>query len=224
MSIVIRESHANNSQPLWVSVNNPDVDGTLTVSGGIRAPGIDFILPDDTLVGARVASSGFVDGKLYLQATEVLVGQVGQGTTNTKFTTSAPGANADVLAVGGTVNVIGNINATGTIIATGNVGAGKLILPTTGAGPTAGKAFITAGSDDVVVPTTAVTADSIILVTRMGTQALGPGIGSGQQAIMVPSAQIIPGVSFQAFLVDPSTGIVTAANTVNAEFSWVIIN
>lgn len=125
MSVVIRESHATNDQPLWLGVNGGTIQGNLFVDGSIRAEGnvstkVVIILDNnDNPVGGvykrAVADGDGADGIL-LQGNEIQFGRLGTGLYNTKVTTSAGGSNLDVLSVGG------NITATGSIIATGVIG------------------------------------------------------------------------------------------------------
>jgi hypothetical protein len=132
---------------------------------------------------------------------------------------------ATPMVITATQNVgIGTTTPSSKLDVSGTVTAQKLVLPATGGAATAGTASILAGQNNVIVQTSAVTANSIILTTRMGNPATGPGVGSGQQSIMVPSSQIVPGVSFNAFLVDASSGIQVASSTVNSIFSWVLFN
>jgi len=206
MSLLGTQVYANSTTPLWLGTAGA-TSGDLTVGGTLFINNdVDFKGDTGTLEG-RITAGQSVNNTLYIQTTgRVDFTQIGTGSANTYVQVSPFGSGGDQLVVGGTVS------------------ANKLALPTAGAAPTAGVSAIPAGNDNVVVPTTAVTANSIILVTRMGDQAAGPGIGSGQMSIMVPSTRIIPGVSFEAYLVNPMTGIVVAANTVNAGFSWCIIN
>ncbi len=222
MSLLINESYVNPAQPLWVSTNGGTIEGELTVKDEISiAPSVTS--GSSTLALGPGVAPDYPYTSLIQSVPVDIATSVGSELafyTRQNILATPP---AIAMRIDSTQNVtmFGNLQVNN--ILTGNVSANAITLPVVGPGPTAGKAFIPAGSDNVVVPTTAVTADSIILVTRMGNQATGPGIGSGQQFIMVPSAQIVPATHFEAFLVDAS-GIVVAANTVNAEFSWVIIN
>jgi len=222
MSIVIRESHANNSQPLWLSAAGGTVDGDLIVTGNIES--------DKTVASSGGNTDTFAIMKWDNGQQVAVFGSLNEATPPGPYLPiwfqqfSIPNAETPMVITATQDVGIGTTTPSSKLEVVGAVTAEKLILPTTGPAPTAGVASIPSGSDNVVVNTTAVTADSIILTTRMGNASAGPGIGTGQQAIMVQSSQIVPGVSFEAFLVDPATGIKIQANTVSADFSWVIIN
>lgn len=222
MSLLGTPVYANSATPLWVSATDPVIDGDLVVSGTISAA--DMEVPDGgagyQVVGtggavvSRLSHTGGLVPKTMIQSDDLIFfTQLGVNNGNSYIQTSPVSLTpTDQMVLGG------------NLIVTAGVEAAKYNITQTGlGGDSAGKNFIAVGSDDVVVNTTAVTANSTILITRMGAGAIGPGAGSGQGNIVVPSAQIVPGVSFQAFLVD-GNGINTAASNVNAEFSWVIIN
>lgn len=223
MSLLGTQVYANEDTPLWVSTaGGSTIDGDLTITGTMTAqnyaandqgPGYQMVGAGPT-VHSRFTHIQGVAPRTMIQTNDPLYfNQLGQvnGNTFLQVTPFSVGSPADQLRVGGTLTV------------TGTTSTARLTLPTTGAGPTAGKSAILVGQDNIVIPTTAVTANSIILITRQGLGGNGPGKSSAQLNVIVPSAQIVPGVSFNAFLVD-GDGIYTAAATVNAEFSWVIIN
>lgn len=223
MSIVIRESHANNDTPCWVSVDGGAVEGPLTVKDVLGV--VPSVTSGTSTIALGPQPSGDFPYTSLIESTPVDI-LTSLGSELSFYTRQNIPATPPALAM--TIDSTQNVTIFGDLtvdnIVTGDVAANRITLPTVGPGPTAGVGSIKAGQNNEIIPTTAVTADSIILVTRMGNAATGPGIGSGQQAIMVPSSQIVPGVHFEAFLVDPATGIQVAANTVDAEFSWVIIN
>lgn len=104
MSVVIRESHSNNSQPLFLSVNG----GTST--GEIFAPGFDLTLNNGTPIGSRIAADGLgVNGTMYLQGSQFKFGQLGTGNVNTSLQVSPFPTKADVLTVGGNLYVADTI-------------------------------------------------------------------------------------------------------------------
>jgi hypothetical protein len=213
---IIVDKAGNVSVPSLTGVGT--IDGDLAVTGMVAAenmetsnggPGYRVVGAGPSYVSAFAHIQGLTPATLIQSDDPIRFTRMGAEFGNTTLVQSAQGANTDVLQVSGTISPL------------------KFTLPTEAdalGAATAGKAAILEGSDDVVVYTTAVTANSIILVTRMGDPVMGPGNGSAQQSILVPSANIVPGVSFQAFLVDAETGINTAADRVNAEFSWIIIN
>lgn len=130
MSIVIRESHANNSQPLWLGAGGGTVTGNLIVDGNIRAEGnvstkvVVIIDNSDTPVGGvykRSIADGDGANGILLQGEEIQFGRLGTGVFNTKIVTSAGGSNLDLLAVGGAITATGNITATGLLNGIGPV-------------------------------------------------------------------------------------------------------
>lgn len=216
MSLLGSQVFANSTTPCWLSTGGGEVEGSIAVRDSVA------IVPTVTSgTSALILGPGAAPDFPYtslIESTPVDIG-TSLGSELSFYTRRNTPAIPPTLAM--------TIDSTQNVTITGQVTAAKLNLPTVAidpTGPTAGVASIKAGLNNEVIATTAVTADSIILVTRMGNAATGPGIGSGQQAIMIPSSQIVPGVQFEAFLVDPATGIQVAANTVDAEFSWVIIN
>lgn len=226
MSLLGSQVYANPDTPCWVSASGDTINGDLTVNGSISATGsitsgaLGVIAPDDgngfSVFSGATLKSRFqhITGgtRTLIQSTDPFYfTQVGQANGNTSLTVSAFGSDADVLTVGGEINT--NILSTN-----------RLTLPVTGLQPIAGKSFIPVGQDNVTVPTFAILADSIVLITRMGAPTAGPGNGANQGTIVVPASQIVPGTSFEAHLVDPTTGVNVAASLVNAEFCWVIIN
>jgi len=223
MSLLGSQVFANSATPCWLSTGGGEVEGSIAVRDTIAI--VPSIVSGTSALVLGPGSAPDYPYTSLIESTPVDV-TTSLGSELSFYTRqnilATPPAIAMRIDSTQDVTMFGDLSVNN--IVTGDVAANRITLPVTGPGPTAGKAFIAAGSDNVVVPTTAVTADSIILITRQGNQATGPGIGSGQQAIMVPSAQIIPGVSFEAFLVAPDTGIVVAASAVNAEFSWVILN
>lgn len=228
MSLLGSQVYANPDTPIWVSANGDTITGDLVVTGSITCtgPGINVVddgngfsvLSGGSTVETRIQHiQGIGPRTLFESADPIYFNQPGQVNGNTNLQISAPLSQADLLTVGGDILVSGTV--TTTVLA-----ADGIQLPVGVANAPAGKSAILVGTDSLVVPTTAVGANSIVLVTRMGLGSAGPGNSSAQGTVIVPSANIVPGVSFEAFLVDPSTGIYVAASVANAEFSWVIIN
>jgi hypothetical protein len=130
MSVVIRESHATNDQPLWLGAGGGTITGNLFVDGSVRAEGnvstkVVIILDNsDTPVGGvykRSVADGDGANGILLQGEEIQFGRLGTGTFNSKLVTSAGGSNLDVLAVGGAITATGNITATGLLNGIGPV-------------------------------------------------------------------------------------------------------
>jgi len=168
MSLLINESYASSSTPLWASSSGGIITGDLDVSGTLSAPEFDVALANGTPVGARMTGSGSVDGIMYLQATQIKFARLSE-LGNTTFTPSATGSNLDNLTVGG-------------IVSTRKLG----MLSTTGAA-TCGRVVLSGGSANVL--STAVTANSLIFLSREnrnGSTAFG----------FLEVGPITPGVSF----------------------------
>jgi hypothetical protein len=222
MSILGSQVYGNPSTPLWLSTaggvitGNVTLDGALYTDQGVIAQfgggkaGFQF----QDLSGAetfRLASLGPSSPQNIIQSTVPLVfTQLGQANGNTQLVTSTVGSLADVLTVGGTMTarVVGAQNFS---LATGPAGIG-------------GTGTIAIGATNVVIATTAVTANSRIFVQHNGAPSAGPGAGAGQGGLTVSQAAIVPGTSFRVDLVDPATGISVAASAVAVTFSWIIVN
>lgn len=199
MSALNRQSHATNTQPLWLSAGNA------IATGSIAAPEFDLVLKNGTPVGARITGDGTADGYMYLQGTQIKMGQLNQGATNTTLTTSAPGSNLDSLVVGGSVSV------------------NKLNIATGGAGATCGTGTIAIGATNVVISTTAITASSKVFFSFVGSPSAGPGAGPSQGNLILNSGLTVPGTSFRVDHTD-ATGVSTAVSNVACTFNWMIIN
>jgi hypothetical protein len=228
MSLLGSQVYANPDTPIWVSATGDTITGDLVVTGSITCtgPGINVVddgngfsvLSGGSTVETRIQHiQGIGPRTLFESADPIYFNQPGQVNGNTNLQISAPLSQADLLTVGGNILVSGTV--TTTVLA-----ADGIQLPVAVANAPAGKSAIVVGTDTVVVNTTAVGANSIVLITRQGAPTAGPGNGANQGTITVPSTAIVPGVSFEAYLVDPTTGVSVAASLVNAEFSWVIIN
>jgi len=109
MSLLGKQVYANPTTPVWLSATGGEITGNLIVDGGIQsltnvsAP--VFVVEDasgnDTGF-MRQAGTGAGAGLLF-QGDTFKFGKVGTGNVNTSLTTSAFGANTDLLAVGGTI-------------------------------------------------------------------------------------------------------------------------
>jgi hypothetical protein len=222
MSLLGSQVFANPTTPIWLSTAGGVIDGSILATGNIDTEGV------------FISTGGTADQKA------VMKWDTGNGTAVFGSFNSADPAgpylpisfrqfntagDVPAMTITPTQSIgIGTTTPASLLDVSGTVTARKLVLPTAGGAATAGTASILAGQNNVIVQTSAVTANSIILTTRMGNAATGPGVGSGQQAIMVPSSAIVPGVSFNAFLVDASSGIQVASSVVNSQFSWVLFN
>ena len=219
MSLLGTQVFANPATPCWLSTAGGAVDGPLTVKDSLA------VIPS-TLSGSASLILGPIPTGDAPYTSLIVSTPVDIATSlgsellfyTRRNTPGLPPSLAMSIDSVQDITMEQNLNVVGTIATS------KLILPTTGTARTAGIASIPVGQATLIVPTTAVTADSIILITRMGDVSGGPAIGSGQQTIMAPTSQIVPGLRFQVGLVNPASGTIIAASTVDAEFSWVIIN
>jgi hypothetical protein len=206
MSLLGTQVYANTATPNWVGVNGGTVRGAINVQSPAGA--IDFLDVSGNSISRIVAEKAGTqpnEGVLYLQS-DVAVAFTTQGTSQyNSFITIDDFGGEDLLVVGGQTN-------TRTLGLSGAPGTGAC-----------GFASIPLGANNVVVPTTAIALDDIILFTRVGNPAAGPGSGVGQGGLMYRNSDIVEGVSFTVYLVDPATGIITNAVTTSADFYWVII-
>jgi hypothetical protein len=125
----------------------------------------------------------------------------GSGTPNTKLVLSNPGSNLDNLIVGG------NVSMQSMIAGSQMAGIGTIVV----------------GANNVVIPSTKVAANSLIFLSHIGPAVAGPGSGPAQGNLTYRPLDIVPGVSFTAYLVD-ITGISINAATQDATFVWMIVN
>ena len=135
MSSLIRQSHANNEQPLWVATDgNSTIDGNLTVQGFIDCKGNivgrqDIITNDTFFIkdvvgnneGLLTTSTPGVGGNMIIQSPVIKFGAFGAANGNTSITTSAQGANLDNLTVGGQIGLTGTPGTNGLVLANGKV-------------------------------------------------------------------------------------------------------
>lgn len=136
MSLLGTQVYANPSTPCWVSSSGDTINGNLVVTGTVTADeGIVTVgtVGTDGLVvtnpaGAQQVRITHLDapGRTYFQSTDqVLFGQIGQGSVNSSLTVSAPGANADVLSIGGQVQAI---NGGFRVYVSGNPPVEKMVM------------------------------------------------------------------------------------------------
>jgi hypothetical protein len=112
MSLLGKQVYANPSTPVWLSATGGTISGNLVVDGTITAAS-DIIsetevdAPSLRVIdgsGATVMSLANIAGNSVIQSTApIKFTQLGTGSGNTTLTQSVFGANADLLAVGGTI-------------------------------------------------------------------------------------------------------------------------
>jgi hypothetical protein len=220
MSVLGNQVFANTTTPCWLSSGGGTITGGLTVTGEVVAGqglvtfegaglgGLEILNAAGTAQVSRIQHLPGGSPRTIVQSTDpIFFNQIGTAQGNTSLTVSAFGANTDLLVVGGTV------------------AAQKLELDTGGAASVCGRDTIPAAATNVVIATTAVTANSIIFVSHAGAAVAGPGNGGAEFGLTVNPALIVPGVSFRVDLVDPATGIAVAATFAGGvEFTYLIIN
>ena len=209
MSLLGTQVFGNRTKPIWLGANGGTITGAFTV----KAPNGEFLFEDvnGVAIGRLVAEVPSIpsplpgEGIVYIQSDYAIAFyQQNNSFGNTILYTSST-AGEDVFVIGGLAQVR-NL----AISADPNEGM-------------TGYAEIPVGQTNVVVPNTNIEAGDIILFTRPGAAAAGPGKGPGQGQVTYNPANIVVETSFQVDLVDPATGIVVAASDVNAGFQWVIL-
>lgn len=112
MSLLGKQVYANPSTPVWLSATGGTISGNLVVDGTITAAsdiisGTEVDAPSLRVIdgsGATVMSLANIAGNSVIQSTApIKFTQLGTGSGNTTLTQSVAGANADLLAVGGTI-------------------------------------------------------------------------------------------------------------------------
>jgi hypothetical protein len=115
MASLIRQSHARNDSPLWLSANGGTINGNITVAppglGSVTAGA--FIVRDTTgAIDLSLAYDSSTNGNGYIASRpgrSIILAQTGS-LGNSAFTPSAQGADLDSLTIGGTV--FGNVVST----------------------------------------------------------------------------------------------------------------
>lgn len=124
MSLLINESYANTSAPLWLSSSGGTIDGDLDITGTLTAQYVEarsgFSLLDNsnpqTQVMSIACATNNPGGDPIFQVNPngaFRFGQVSQAAANTEIVPSAPGANLDVLNVGGVITTSGTVGSQG---------------------------------------------------------------------------------------------------------------
>jgi hypothetical protein len=205
MSLLGTQVYANNSTPNWVGVNGGTVRGPVNIQSPAGA--LNFLDASGNQISRIVAEKSGTqpnEGTLYLQSDVAVAFTTQNDSQYNSFITIDDFGGEDLLVVGGQTN-------TRTLGLSGAAGTGSC-----------GFAQIALGATSVVVPTTAVELDDIILFTRIGATSAGPGNGVGQGTLIYRNTDIVPNTSFTVYLVN-SSGIITPAVTTSADFYWVII-
>ena len=112
MSLLGKQVYANPSTPVWLSATGGTMTGNLIVDGTITATsdiisGTEVDAPSLRVIdsnAATVMALANIAGNSVIQSTApIKFTQLGTGSGNTTLTQSVAGANADLLAVGGTI-------------------------------------------------------------------------------------------------------------------------
>lgn len=211
MSLLVNESYAGPSTPLWLSAGGGTINGNLTLNGAITAGRV--AASKEILSGfgnfALIDASGSTMGGVVQQGTagasdvviqtqsgrKVIFGLVAGSGGNTSLTPSAAGANTDLLTVGGTVDAL------------------ALKLANTGGAATVGSATLSAGG--VVVSTTASDVNSYILLSRT---AINASTALGELRVSNKGAN-----NFTVISAQPATPTIAESGDASS-FDWVIIN
>jgi hypothetical protein len=195
MSLLGTPVYANPSVPLWASATGANFSGP--VFGTTFSASDSFVVLDASGgTATRLTATGSTPGTSYIQAASAIkFGQINQGTTNTTLTISAPGANTDLLNVGG------------------KVAAQQLTLATGGSAGVVGTGTLTGGQ--AVISTTASDVGAFIFITRT---AINASTALGQLRVSNQGANNFTITSCQA-------GSPTTTETGDlSSFAWVIIN
>ena len=92
-----------------------------------------------------------------------------------------------------------------------------------GVNATCGTGTIPVGATNVVINTTAITANSKVFMSFVGSPSAGPGNGPSQGNLIHNSGLVVPGTSFRIDHTD-TNGVSTAVAGQNVTFVWMIIN
>jgi len=109
MSLLGNPVYANPATPLWLGTAGGTINGNLIVDGNIQALGNNsadaFVTIDPSLnVTGEMTRAGLGAGTgLNFQGDLFKFGKLGTGNVNSSLTTSAFGANTDLLNIGGTI-------------------------------------------------------------------------------------------------------------------------
>lgn len=216
MSLLVNESYANPTTPLWASSTNPSFSGTITAGEFQTTRGGDVVVVDVSGNSAlRLATGSTAPSPAYIQAsTTINFGKIGQGTVNTTLTPSAPGANADLLSIGGAIvvrDVSGNTSGRIACPTLSNVAiqASNAILFQQVGGLTGNSSLqVKAVGQQDIFTTNVINADSLF-ITKTGSNA-SAGVGTltnGTATITVPLSDITANIFLTRTAINASTAI-----------------
>jgi len=148
MAALIRQSHATNDSPLWLSANGGTVNGPLNVKGTISTSpdgqfgvisGGFFVKDTGGATDLGIGYDSTVNGNGFIfcrPGKSIILAQTGSITGNSAFTPSADGADLDSLTIGGTVS--GNVVETESLLLNASDPTGPIVGTATlvnGVGP-----------------------------------------------------------------------------------------
>lgn len=223
MSLLGTPVYANPSTPLWVGSSGSQSIGnlgSLTIGSPASSAGVNGYLTAGRIAASKAinptfgnfalsdASGNTIGGMnqvgtpgasdVYLNGTSgrsILFGTVGSSNANSSLTLSAPGANLDLLTVGGTVDAL------------------ALKLQNTGTAPVVGTATLSAGT--FTVSTTACDVTSYIFLTR----------GAVNASTAIANLRVSNKSANQFTVVSARDASPTTTETGDASsFDWMIIN
>ena len=218
MSALIRQSHANNEQPLWISSSGGGnvVAGNLVVDGSVTTQDAGLILKDGaTTVGS--VSYDTTNQAVSIQAVGLPVATTGTiefsllGASAQTYldVTSIP--NSDLLMVGGQITTQGDIIGGGDL-STGNISATSYSVNIDPGRPSMGVATLVNGL--ITVPTGASDVTSIIFLTRANLNA---STALGELRVRARNSN-----DFQIEATNPTTLIAQAGD--QSDVQWIIFN
>lgn len=237
MSLLGTPVYANPNRPFWEANSGGAGNfASLTVSPGatnLSTPttisGSTLFAPGLSIEGAAVGGNAAISFDENTGVQDFIIARSGVPLPSLTFLGVNPAGsqNQGVFAWGSvlaptTVLTYSNVPGGDYLQVGGTLEAQKWASPT-GFGASVGSNEIAVGSTSVVVPTTAVTSNSLIFLSHQGPSAAGPGAGAAQGNLTYDPTNIIPGTSFQVELTN-SLGVATTAANVNAKFVWWVLN
>ena len=206
MSALQRQTYANQDEALFVTTSgNSYIQGDISAKYITARSGfslLDNSSPQTQVLSIACATNNPGGDPIFQVGVggAIHFGRYGAATANSEIQPSAPGANTDILTIGGTTNTL------------------KLQMGV----QSCGTGSIAVGQTNVVINSTAVTPTSKIFLSFYGSPSAGPGAGVSQGNLIVNQALIVNGVSFRVDHTD-ETGISTAVSNVPVTFVWMIV-
>jgi hypothetical protein len=171
MSSLIRQSHATNDSPLWLSASGGTINGALNVKGTISTSpdgqfgvisGGFFVKDTGGATDLGIGYDSTVNGNGFIfcrPGKSIILAQTGSITGNSAFTPSADGVDLDSLSIGGTV--FGNVVSTSSLTLDSST-PGKAIC---------GTSTLVAGQSPVITTTACLDPTTKIFLQRTDVNA-----------------------------------------------------